>query len=120
MASKIQDERNVTPRQGALMGRGNQEHVSEGMLSRFFQGRLARQDTRRLVRHLLTSCPRCLEAAARASQRSGQDEPDLAGAAQVPSSYADVFLDLLRGREEETLRLARERLQGIGLLAELE
>lgn len=101
------------------MGRANQEHVAEGTLERFFQGQLSRRETQRLVRHLLTSCRRCLEMAVRAGQSPG-DELDPGEAARTPSSYADVFLGLLQGREEETLRLARERLQGIGLLAELE
>lgn len=106
------------------MGRGDQEHVSEVILDRFFRGQLSRKEIQRLVRHLLTSCPRCLGMAAQAGQRSdrvplGEPEPDLPSPLP-PRSYADLFLGLLQGREEETMRLARERLQGIGLLAELE
>src|SRR5215213_4017878 len=106
------------------MGRGDQEHVSEVLLDRFFRRQLSRKEIQRLVRHLLTSCPRCLEIAALAGQRSDRvplGEPDLPESSPIPPrSYADLFLELLQGREEEVMRLARERLQGIGLLAELE
>jgi len=107
------------------MGRKDQEHVSEGLLERFFRGQLSRQETRRLVRHLLTGCPQCTETAAWVGQRSGWDltgkgELDLVEQSHTTGSYAGIFLGLLQGREEETMRLARERLQGIGLLAELE
>ncbi len=107
------------------MGREDQEHVTEGALERFFRGQLSRRETQKLVRHLLTGCPRCLATAALAGRRSGwslteEGDFDLAGLPHVTESNAGVFLGLLEGREEETMRLARERLQGIGLLAELE
>ncbi|HKH46868.1 MAG TPA: hypothetical protein VKM72_19590 [Thermoanaerobaculia bacterium] len=105
------------------MGREDQEHVSEGLLDRFFRGQLSRKETRRLVRHLLTSCSRCLAMASRAGQRSdrlGKTEPGLPEPVPIPQSNAGLFLGLLQGREADTMRLARERLQGIGLLAELE
>lgn len=102
------------------MGREDREHVSEGMLERFFGGRLSRRETRKLVRHLLTSCPRCLEMTALVGRRSGRDALDLAEPAHRTESSSGVFLSLLQEREGEAMRLARERLQGIGLLAELE
>jgi tetratricopeptide (TPR) repeat protein len=107
------------------MGRRDRDHVSEGLLDQFFQGKLARREVRGLVRHLLTSCPECLERATLAGRRADSaplgDGPDVLEAAPaLPRSSADLFLELLQDRGEETLRLARERLQGIGLLAELE
>jgi tetratricopeptide (TPR) repeat protein len=107
------------------MGREDLEHVSVAALDRFFHGQLSRQEARALVRHLLTSCPRCLALASDAGQRSDRAPLDEIGPnpfepAPVPQSTDDVFLELLQGREADTMRLARERLQGIGLLAELE
>src|SRR6185436_1292892 len=107
------------------MGREDQEHVSEGALERFFRGQLSRRETQKLVRHLLAGCAQCLATAALTGQRSGwglngEGDLDPAGQPHVTESYAGVFLGLLQGREEETMRLARERLQGIGLLAEIE
>jgi tetratricopeptide (TPR) repeat protein len=110
------------------MGREDREHASESMLERFFGGQLPPQETRKVVRHLLTGCPHCHEAAARISQGSGRapggntgtSDLDLTGPPQRSETSASVFLDLLQEREGEAMRLARERLQGIGLLAELE
>jgi tetratricopeptide (TPR) repeat protein len=104
------------------MAREDREHVSKDLLERFFRGQLSRKETRKLVRHLLTSCPRCLETAVlvgRSADGVSDRELDLTEPSPTQSSTG-LFLDLLLGREEETMRLARERLQGIGLLAELE
>lgn len=100
-------------------------HVSERMMQRFFRLELSRRDTAWLVRHLLSRCPQCLEVALQVGQYegfipTGKGEFQSASASHDPASYAEVFLGLLRGGEGDVMRLARERLQGMGLLAELE
>jgi tetratricopeptide (TPR) repeat protein len=90
-------------------------HISESMLERFFRSELSPSETARVVRHLLSRCARCTRIALSVTERH-----DAADLPHGPSSHATVFLELLRQDEEKTMRLARERLQGIGLLAELE
>jgi tetratricopeptide (TPR) repeat protein len=100
-------------------------HLSEDLIERFFQGELDPPDRARVVRHLLTRCTQCLELAATAMARVGfgpwlEDGAALEEAV-APTTYSTVFLQLMESRHgEDILRLGRERIQGIGLLAELE
>ena len=101
-----------------------QDHISGDRLERFFLTQLSCEETQKIVRHLLTNCPQCLETAALVGQRCGifslDGELDLAEPPQADDSMVDIILGVLQETEEERLRLARERRQGIGLLAELE
>ncbi len=102
----------------------DQEHISGDMLERFFLTQLSREETQKLVRHLLRSCPQCLETAALVGQRSGiftlAGDLDLAEQLRTTDTAVDAILDILQECEEERTRRARERLQGAALLAELE
>jgi tetratricopeptide (TPR) repeat protein len=101
-----------------------QDHISGDMLERFFLAELAPEETRKLVRHLLASCPQCLETTALVGQRSGMfnldGELDLSEPPSATDTAIDVILGILQQSEEEGKRRARERAQGAALLAELE
>jgi tetratricopeptide (TPR) repeat protein len=100
------------------MSREDQGHVPEHMLEFFFRGQLSRQESRKLVRHLLTRCSDCLEMALLVGRRSGWISSRPSEETTQPS--VEEILGILRGAEAETLRLAQEQREGIGLLAELE
>jgi tetratricopeptide (TPR) repeat protein len=101
------------------------DHISEGAMERFFRSELPREETARVVRHLLTRCAQCLETAMSVGERYGftfrrPTELPPAHVSHTPTPYEELFLSLLREGEADAMRLAHERLQGIGLLAELE
>lgn len=106
------------------MSNTDQNHISGDMLERFFLTQLTREETQRLVRHLLTSCPQCLETAALVGQRSGiftlDGTLDLAEQLQATDAALDAILSIFQESEEERTQRARERIQGAALLAELE
>lgn len=106
------------------MSNTGQKHISGDMLERFFLTQLSGEETRTLVRHLLTSCSQCRETAALVGQRTGifSLDGDFALADQVRTAdpAVDAILDILRESEEERARRAGERVQGAALLAELE
>lgn len=103
-----------------------EQHVSEEILERFFRLELSRAESTRLIRHLLSTCPRCLKLVAAVGRREEfnvwpDEAPADAGSPHEASGYSPIFLKLLEvPRDEDILRLARERVQGFGLLAELE
>ncbi len=107
------------------MSNEDQMHISGDMLERFFLVQLTREETRTLVRHLLTRCPQCLETSALVGQRCGVLAPgrdfDLSEYLQATDAAIDaVLLGALQEIEEEKTRRSLERLQGVGLLDELE
>jgi tetratricopeptide (TPR) repeat protein len=99
------------------------KHASEEMLRRFFRSELARRDTVELVQHLMTRCPQCLETAIAVGRQEGFI---LAGEGFAPENpldpdlYRASFPHLSRSGDEAQMRLAAEKLRGIGLFAELE
>ncbi|HSG38544.1 MAG TPA: hypothetical protein VLE27_02805, partial [Thermoanaerobaculia bacterium] len=103
-----------------------EQHVSEEILERFFRLELSRAESAWLIRHFLSACPRCLELVAAVGRREEfnvwpDEAPADAGSPHETSGYSPIFLKLLEvPRDEDILRLARERVQGFGLLAELE
>ncbi len=103
-----------------------EQHLGEELLERFFRLELSRAETARLVRHLLSACPCCVELSTAVARREEFNLwPDEAftevTAPQEANVYSPVFLKLLEmPQDEDVLRLARERVQGVGLLAELE
>jgi tetratricopeptide (TPR) repeat protein len=118
-------------------------HPAPGLLERFMQGDVAAPERRRVVRHLLTGCPRCVAVTRRIWAFGGGGIGGIAGIAgiadlvgrppapapatpatpdiapQLPASYEAAIAHALavsRRREEE---LAGERLAAPGLLAKL-
>ena len=102
----------------------NSGHVTAAMMQRFFQGALSEEDAKALAQHLLTQCPDCLEIAIATGVQQGftldsegEFRPD-----RVPQGddFRAGFLSILRSGDEKQMQLAQERLQAIGLFAELE
>lgn len=103
-----------------------EQHLSEELLEKFFRVKLSRAETARLVRHVLSACPQCRELIALVGSREefrlwpDEDHADAVLSIEA-NAYAPVFSKLLEvPRDEDILRLARERVQGFGLLSELE
>lgn len=103
-----------------------EQHLSEELLEKFFRVELSRAETARLVRHVLSACPQCRELIAAVGSREEfrlwPDEDHVDGVSPIEANaYSPVFSKLLEvPRDEDILRLARERVQGFGLLSELE
>jgi tetratricopeptide (TPR) repeat protein len=87
-------------------------HVESELLGRFLCAEATREEARRVVRHLLSGCPQCLESARKASSE--------AGAAREPGVYDEVFQRALAFATTQEQRLAVERLRGWGQWAALE
>jgi tetratricopeptide (TPR) repeat protein len=99
-------------------------HASEDMLRRFFRSELPRRDTAELIQHLITRCPQCLDTAVSVGAQEGfiltgeGFEPE--NLPNDPDLYRATFLNVLCSGDEAQMRLAAEKLRGIGLFAELE
>jgi len=103
----------------------NTSHLSAEQLERFLEGELSREENARVVRHLLSRCRQCHELAAAITARDGmvfweESKPVREGPRPPVEPLTGVFLKLLESQRHDALRFAHERLQGIGLLAELE
>jgi tetratricopeptide (TPR) repeat protein len=100
------------------MPKKGQDHLSETQLRSLFRGELSSEEARLAVRHLLSQCRQCVALAGRV----GSAEGFLLYEASLPpiSGYHDLFLTILRSGTPEDIVRARERLRGLGLLAELE
>jgi tetratricopeptide (TPR) repeat protein len=99
-------------------------HVTEAMMERFLRGESGEDESSFLVRHWLTRCPQCLQAAAAIGGMEGFIEIS-AGEARpeaVPedADYQAAFLTLLGSADERQMRRAHEKLRAIGLFAALE
>ncbi|HEV2845092.1 MAG TPA: hypothetical protein VG477_09630 [Thermoanaerobaculia bacterium] len=103
-----------------------EKHLTEELLEQFFRSELSRAETARLIRHVLTACSQCQGLLAAVGKREEftlwpEDYPAESGPPLEANAYAPVFSKLLEvPRDEDILRLARERVQGFGLLSELE
>ena len=104
--------------------REDSRHASEDMLRRFFRSELPRRDTVELIQHLIARCPQCLDTAVSVGAQEGfvltgeGFEPE--NLPNDPDLYRATFLHVLRGGDEDQMRLAAEKLRGIGHFAELE
>lgn len=85
-------------------------HVESELMIRFLRAEATREEARRLVRHLLSGCPRCLETAHDAS---------LDGRAVEPGAYDQVFERAVAFATSQEQRLAVEKLRGWGQWAAL-
>src|SRR5436305_728335 len=96
-------------------------HIPEELLERFLRLEALRQESKQVVRHLLSGCPQCLELAHRAALESGHftslEEGQKAGWEQA---YAEVFTRALAFASEEEQKLALEKLRGWAQWAQLE
>lgn len=96
----------------------DERHIPEEMLGRFLRAEGSREETRRVVRHLLRGCPQCLEMSRQAT--SGVGAFASRGAAGWEEAYEEVFARALAFAGEEERRLALEKVRGWALWAELE
>ena len=93
-------------------------HVSEELLGRFIRVEVSRREAQNVVRHLLSGCARCLEAAHRVATEAG-----LFGSARATGweqAYEKVFERALAFASEEEQRLALEKLRGWALWMDLQ
>ncbi|HEX4959963.1 MAG TPA: tetratricopeptide repeat protein [Thermoanaerobaculia bacterium] len=89
----------------------NEWHVERELLGRFLRAEATREEARRVVQHLLSGCPQCLESARQASSQGA--------VAQEPNAHDEVFQRALRFGAEQEQRLAVEKLRGWGQWAAL-
>ncbi len=89
-------------------------HVEEELLARFLEAEATKEEARRVVRHLLTGCPQCLEMARQASSGVGL------GATGDPHVYDEAFQRAMAFATGEARRLAEEKMRGWGQWAALE
>jgi hypothetical protein len=80
---------------------GPKAHPDEDTLERFVRGELSRAEVGVVVRHLLTDCPRCVEAASRKL-------------AERPSSALDILFKEAARQERSVARRRRGRLRAHG------
>jgi tetratricopeptide (TPR) repeat protein len=99
-------------------------HFPRETIELFFRGKLSREETREVVRHLLARCPRCVEAASGIASRenliSGGERPKGPLPAVRPDLYDGVFEKVFSGLEEAEMRLSREKLRATGQWSSLE
>jgi tetratricopeptide (TPR) repeat protein len=96
-------------------------HIPEELLERFLRLEASRQESKQVVRHLLSGCPQCLELAHRAALESGLFTPLEPGRkAGWEQAYAEVFTRALAFATEEEQKLALEKLRGWAQWAQLE
>lgn len=92
-------------------------HISEDLLGRFFQASASQEESRQVVRHLVTGCPRCTELAHRTLHELGLGS---SGNPIWEDAYEQVFQRAFLFATEEERQTALERLRGWGQWAALE
>ena len=95
-------------------------HIPEELLERFLRVEASSEETREVVRHLLSGCPQCSELAYRVTSESGLFASlEATGEAGWERAYEEVFTRALAWASEEEARLAVEKLRGWGQWAEM-
>ncbi|HEX5759213.1 MAG TPA: hypothetical protein VF121_08465, partial [Thermoanaerobaculia bacterium] len=96
-----------------------ERHPSREHLARFVRGELAAVPAKRLVRHLLAGCGRCLAETRRLW--TGSAPPGAGAAAEGPpaAGYGGLFVRLLAAGAEREAAVAREQEAAPRLAAEL-
>jgi tetratricopeptide (TPR) repeat protein len=84
-------------------------HVPVELLERFLRTETSREDSQRIVRHLLSGCPQCSELAFKVTSEIGLWS---SRKASWEEAYEEVFRRALAFATEEEQRLALERLRG--------
>jgi tetratricopeptide (TPR) repeat protein len=96
-------------------------HVPEELLARFLHTEASREESQRVVRHLMTGCPSCLALSFELTSKLGLFTALPEGAkAGWEQAYEQVFARALAFASEEERRLALEKLRGWARWAELE
>jgi tetratricopeptide (TPR) repeat protein len=94
-----------------------QRHIQEDLFRKFLGLETSKEESRRIVRHLLTGCRPCLDLAARVASEAGLFST---APAVGPESYEAVFDRALDFASREERRLAVEKLHGWAQWAFLE
>lgn len=94
-----------------------ERHIAGDLLERFLRLEAPREESRRVVRHLLRGCPRCTR---RVSESCAFGAPGKKGAEGQGRSYDDVFARSLASAKQEERRVALEKLCGWSQWAYLE
>lgn len=81
-------------------------HVQEELMGRFLRAEASREESQRIVRHLLSGCPQCFERTHRAISEIGL------WSSGWEEAYEEVFQRALAFATREEQRLALERLRG--------
>src|SRR5436305_8517434 len=92
-------------------------HVPEELMGRFLRAEALREESQRIVRHLLSGCPQCSEMTHRAISETGLWSSRKACWEEV---YEEVFQRALAFATEEEQRHALERLRGWAQWSSLE
>ncbi|HTG31719.1 MAG TPA: tetratricopeptide repeat protein [Thermoanaerobaculia bacterium] len=98
-----------------------ERHIRQEALERFLRLEASQEESKRLVRHLLTGCAQCSDLALRITSETGLFaplKPD--GRSGWEQAYEEVFVRTLTFASEEEHRLAVEKLRGWAQWAELE
>lgn len=96
-------------------------HVPEALLARFLRTEASKEESQRVVRHLLTGCPSCLALSFELTSKLGLFTALPEGAkAGWEQAYEEVFARALVFASEEERRLALEKLRGWARWAEIE
>src|SRR5436305_14777229 len=83
-------------------------HVPEELMGSFLRAEATREESQRIVRHLLSGCPQCFERTHRAISELGLWPSSKAG---WEEAYEEVFHRALAFATEAAQRLACERLR---------
>lgn len=92
-------------------------HVSEDLLGRFLRSEASKEESQRIVRHLLSGCVSCSELAFKVTSEIGLWS---SRKASWEEAYEEVFQRALVFATEEEQRLALERLRGWAQWSSLE
>src|SRR5689334_11618511 len=92
-------------------------HVPKDLFGRFFRAETSRDESRRVVRHLMGGCPQCVEFAYRIATELGLW---MQGRPVWEAAYDEIFERAFAFATAEEQRIAVERLRGWGQWAALE
>ena len=101
------------------------DHPEQGLLERFMRNETEGEERRRVVRHLLTGCARCVAVTRRfwSLAEGGQEGGQLALPGDpFPASYGEVFERLVAGgfqREQREREVRADHKEALARLAEL-
>jgi hypothetical protein len=95
------------------------EHVSEELFERFLRIEASREESRKVVEHLISGCTECSALAVRLTAELGL-WPSKAAKPGWEQAYEEILSRAMAFASEEERRLAVEKLRGWAQWAELE